>query len=490
MMLLEGVMNVLSPMNLLFAFVGCLLGTLVGVLPGLGPVTAVAMLFPLTTYLPHDGMIIALAAIYYGAMYGGSTTAILMNIPGEVASVPTAMDGFALTKQGKAGVALATAAIVSFLAGIFGTLVLSVVGPTLARWCLNFGPVEYLALAIFSLTAIASLSGDSIIKGLIMACLGMMMGAVGIDGLTGVARFSFGSSTLMNGFDIAPVMIGLFGLAEIFRGMEEGSVGVYQGKIGKLMPNRQELKTSLAAGTRATLLATVLGVLPGMMVSIVTFIAYSFEKRFSKTPEKFGKGALEGVAAAEAANNSAAMASFIPLFSLGIPTSGTMALILAAMMVFGVIPGPTMFTEHALFTWTIIGSFLVANVILLILNLPLVRLWAKLAAVPFHIMSPIILAVCVAGAYSGRSSLFDVWVCLAFGVIGWLMSKHDWPSAPMVLGFILGDLLETAVRQVHAMGWNSLSNRPIFFFFIGLAVLSMVVSRKVRKVGGNPTSEA
>ena len=482
-MLLQGFSNALTPGNLLFAFIGCLSGTLVGVLPGLGPVSAVAMLFPLTTYLPPEGMIISLAAIYYGAMYGGSTTAILMNIPGEVASVPTALDGFAMAKQGKAGPALAISAIVSFMAGIFGTIVLCLIGPPLARFCLKFGPPEYLALAIFSLSAIAALSGRAVVKGFIMAGIGMLMATVGTDGMTSLPRFAYGSSTLMNGFDIAPVMIGLFGVAEILRGMEESSVGVYQGKIGKLMPNRQDLKAGLAAGGRATILGTVLGILPGMMVSIVTFIAYAFEKRQSKHPERFGKGAIEGVAAAEAANNAAAMAGFIPLLSLGIPTSGTMALILAAMMVFGVIPGPTMFTEHAQFTWTIIASFFLANVILLVLNLPLVGIWAKLAAVPYNILAPVILVICMAGAYSGRSTMFDVWVCLAFGVIGWVISKLDWPIAPLVLGYILGNLLETAFRQTYFMGFSVLMDRPIFYFFIALAALALFFSQRVQSVG-------
>lgn len=478
-MLLEGLMNVLTPDNLLFAFIGCLLGTLIGVLPGLGPVSAVAMLFPLTTYLPPEGMIIALAAIYYGAMYGGSTTAILMNIPGEVASVPTTLDGFAMTKQGRSGPALAIAAIVSFLAGIFGTVVLCIIGPPLARFCLNFGPPEYLALAIFSLSAIASLSDQSLIKGFIMAVIGMLMGTVGIDLLSSVPRFSYGSTTLMNGLDIAPVMIGLFGIAEVLRGMENASPSIYQGKIGRLMPTKKDFQEALPAGARATLLGTLMGIIPGMLVSIVTFMAYSIEKRRSKNPEKFGKGAIEGVASAEAANNAAAMAGFIPLLSLGIPTSGTMALILAAMMVFGVIPGPTMFTEHASFTWTIIASFFVANCILLILNLPLVGMWAKLAAVPYHIMTPVIIAICVAGAYSGRNTMFDVWICIFFGVVGWLLAKFEWPIAPLVLGYILGDLLETSLRQVYSMGLSVLLDRPIFYFFIALAILSMYFSRKL-----------
>lgn len=485
-MLIDGLINVLTVNNMLFAFLGCFFGTLVGVLPGLGPVSAVAMLFPLTSFLPPEGMIITLAAIYYGAMYGGSTTAILMKIPGEVASVPASLDGYELTKQGKAGPALAVAAIVSFMAGIIGSIAISLIGPNLAKYCLKFGPPEYLALAIFSLTAIAGLSGRSTVKGLIMAGIGMLLATVGTDVMTSLPRFSYGNETLLNGLDIAPVMIGIFGIGEILKEMgRQGSEKLYEGKIGKLMPNKQDLKISLAAGWRGTVIGTVLGVLPGMLASITSFLSYSFEKHRSKYPERFGKGAIEGVAGPEAANNAAAMAGFIPLLSLGIPTSPTMALILAAMFVLGVIPGPTMFTENATFTWTIIASFFVANIILLILNLPLVGLWAKLATVPYNIMAPIIITLCLAGSYSIRNTMFDVWVCLVFGIIGWIFSKLEWPVAPLVLGYILGPMLEGSWRQVVLMGGLSvLEGRPIFYAFIIMALLSVFITSRIRIAGG------
>ncbi len=465
----------------MFAFLGCLLGTIVGVLPGLGPVSAVAILFPLTTYLPPDGMVIALAAIYYGAMYGGSTTAILMNIPGEVSSVPTALDGFAMTKQGRAGAALAMSAIVSFVAGIFGTVVLCILGPPLSKLCLKFGPPEYFGLALFSLTAIAGLSGRSVSRGLIMAGVGMLMAAVGIDVASSLPKLTFKTTVLLQGFDIVPVMIGLFGIGEVLKELEEGSSGIYQGTVGTLMPNREEFSSGMKAGVRATLIAFALGLFPGMLPSITSFLCYSFEKQRSKHPERFGKGAIEGVAAPEAANNAAAMAGFVPLFTLGIPTGPTMALILAALIVYGLVPGPTLFTEHASFTWTIIASFFVANFILLILNLPFVGLWAKIAAIPYRLLAPLILAICIPGAYCIRNNMFDVWVCIIFGLVGWFLSKRHWPAAPLVLGFILGPMAETSLRQSLSISPVIFVHRPIFMGFMALAVFSIWFSNRLRK---------
>jgi putative tricarboxylic transport membrane protein len=479
--LFDGIVNCLSFTNLLFAFLGCVLGTIVGVLPGLGPVSAVAILFPLTTYLPPTGMVIALASIYYGAMYGGSTTAILMNIPGEVSSVPTALDGFAMTKQGRAGPALAISAIVSFMAGIFGTVVICVLGPPLSKVCLKFGPPEYFGLALFSLTAIAGLSGRSITRGLIMAALGMLMATVGIDVASSLPKLTFRTSVLLQGFDIVPVMIGLFGIGEVLKELEEGSSVIYQGKLGSLMPNKEEFSSGMKAGIRATLIAFSLGLFPGMLPSITSFLCYSFEKQRSKDPDRFGKGAIEGVAAPEAANNAAAMAGFVPLFTLGIPTGPTMALILAALIVYGLIPGPTLFSEHALFTWTVIASFFIANFILLILNLPLVGLWAKIAAIPYRLLAPIILAICIPGAYCIRNNMFDVWVCLIFGLVGWFLSKRNWPAAPLVLGFILGPMAETSLRQSICISPIIFIYRPIFIGFILLAGFSVWFAGRLRR---------
>lgn len=485
LMFLHGLANVMTPVNLLFAFLGCILGTIVGVLPGLGPVSAVAILFPLTTYLPPTAMVITLAAIWYGAMYGGSTTAILMNIPGEVSSVPTTLDGFAFTKQGRPGPALAIAAIVSFVAGIFGTFMISIVGPALARVCLKLGPTEYFGLAVFSLSAIAGLSGRYLVRGLAMAALGMMLASVGFDVSSSVPRLTFGTTQLLQGFDIVPVMIGVFGIGELLRALEEGVTGVFEGKLGRMMPSRDELRAGLGAGARGTVIGFFLGLLPGMVPAVASFLSYLFEKQRSKCPERFGKGAIEGVAAPEAANNAAAMAAFVPLLSLGIPTSPTMALVLAALIVYGLIPGPTLFTEHAAFTWTVIASFLVANAILLILNLPLVGLWARIATVPYRLLAPVMLGICVAGAYFTRNSMFDVWVCVGFGVVGWAMSKSRLPAAPLVLGFILGPMAENALRQVLSISAGLFLQRPVFLVFLALAAVSAVVTGRIRAVASD-----
>jgi putative tricarboxylic transport membrane protein len=453
----------------------------VGVLPGLGPVSAVAILFPLTTYLPPEGMVIALAAIYYGAMYGGSTTAILMNIPGEVSSVPTALDGFAMTKCGRAGAALAISAIVSFIAGIFGTIVLCILGPPLSALCLKFGPPEYFGLVLFSLTAIAGLSGRSVIRGFIMAAIGMLLASVGIDVASSLPKLTFKSTILLQGFDIVPVMIGLFGIAEVLKEVGEGSSVICKERVGSLMPNKEELSSGVKAGTRATVIAFALGLFPGMLPSVTSFLCYSFEKQRSKHPERFGNGAIEGIAAPEAANNAAAMAGFVPLFSLGIPTGPTMALILAALIVYGLVPGPTLFTQHASFTWTIIASFFLANIILLVLNLPLVGLWAKIAAIPYRLLAPIILAICIPGAYCIRNSMFDVWVCILFGLIGWFLSKRNWPAAPLVLGFILGPMADSSLRQAISISPTIFIHRPIFIGFMALAIFSVWFSGRLRK---------
>jgi putative tricarboxylic transport membrane protein len=478
-MFLAGILSALTPQNLLYAFAGCLIGTFVGVLPGIGPVSAVAILFPFTTYLPPTGMIIALAAIYYGAMYGGSTTAILMNVPGEISAVVTALDGYEMTKKGRPGPALAIAAIVSFMAGIIGATLIAMLGPSVARLALMFGPAEYLGLGLFSLTAITGLSGKSPVRGVIVMLVGLLLTSVGYDDSADFGRLTFGSNDLLLGFDIVPVMIGLFGIGEMLRIYEEktGQFATYV--LGKLMPNREELRDGLAAGMRATAISFPLGLLPGMLPSVASFLCYSFEKQRSKNPEKFGKGAIEGVAAPEAANNAAAMANLLPLLTLGIPTGPTMALILAALTVYGMIPGPLLFTQHANFTWTVIGSFFVANVILLILNLPLVGLWARLATIPQPILAPTVLILCLVGSFSTRSSMFDVWVCLIFGLLGWAATKAGWPLAPMVLAYVLGPMIERSARQVFALSPVLLLHRPIFWGFMVMGVLTIWFTRRL-----------
>jgi putative tricarboxylic transport membrane protein len=463
----NGLMTVLTPEYLAYSFIGCLLGTLVGVLPGVGAASAVAILFPFVTFLPPAGMIITMAAIYYGAQYGGSTTAILVNVPGEVSSMVTAMDGYEMTKQGKPGPALAMAAIASFLAGIVGAIMVVLVGPSVARLALLFGPAEYLGLGLFSLTAIAALAGSSLLRAVLVTVFGMIMASVGFDESSGLPRLTFGTISLLQGFDLVPVMIGLFGVGEVLASLREQSSPITT-RIGKLMPNRSEIRAGLGATGRATGICLILGLLPGMMPSIGSFISYSIERYRSLTPQRFGKGAIEGVASAEAANNATAMANLIPLLGLGIPTGPTMALMLAAFTMYGIVPGPLLFTQQGPLVWALIASFFVGNVILLILNLPLVGLWVRLATIPYPILAPIILIICLVGAYSTRNTMFDVWTCALFGMLGWLMRVRGWPLAPLVLAFVLGPMIERAARQVLAVSPELLLHRPAFWFFIAL----------------------
>jgi len=473
--LINGILSAASPENLLYALVGSLVGTLVGVLPGIGSISAVAILFPFTAYLPPDGMIITMAAIFYGSMYGGSTTAILMNVPGEVSSVVTAFDGYAMTRQGRPGPALAISAITSFMAGVIGSVLVALIGPSVARLAFDFGPAEYLGLALFGMTAISALSGGSMVKAFIVAVLGLILVSVGVD-MSDVPRLTFGQTDLLLGFELAPVMIGLFGVAEVLGSLESGkSVTVHA--LGKLMPTRAELRSSVGSALRATAVSFPLGMLPGMATSICSFLAYQLERKVSRHPERFGKGAIEGVAAAEAANNAAGMAHFVPLLSLGIPTGATMALLLAAFNMYGITPGPTLFTQHSSLIWTLIGSFFVANIIMLILNLPLVGLWARLITVPYPVLAPIILLLCAIGSYVPRNNLFDVWVCFAFGVLGWLLHKRDWPVAPLVLAYVLGPVIERSARQVWAISPDLLLERPGFWAFIAAGLFAVIWSR-------------
>jgi putative tricarboxylic transport membrane protein len=477
--LLNGLLSVLTLEYLVYSFVGCLLGTLVGVLPGFGAASAVAILFPFTTVLPPAGMIITMAAIYYGAQYGGSTTAILVNVPGEVSSMVTAVDGYEMTRQGKAGPALAMAAVASFLAGIAGALVVALVGPSVARLALLFGPAEYLGLGLFSLTAIAALAGASLFRAVLVALLGMLLASVGFDDSSGLPRLTFGQAPLLQGFDLVPVMIGLFGVGEVLSGLQRQAGSTIASRIGKLMPAPSELKAGLGAVSRATGLSLVLGLLPGMMPSIGSFLSYSVERFRSREPQRFGKGAIEGVAAAEAANNATAMANLIPLLGLGVPTGPTMALMLAAFTMYGIVPGPLLFTQQASLVWMLIGSFFVGNVILLVLNLPLVGLWVRLSTIPYPILAPIVLVVCMVGAYSTRNGLFDVWVCAVFGLLGWMMRVRRWPLAPLVLAFVLGPMIERAGRQVMAVSPELLLHRPAFWAFVALGLGVIWASRRL-----------
>ncbi len=484
--LLQGFLGALTPDTLWYCFLGVLLGTGVGVLPGLGSGATTAILLPLTVYLSPKDAIVMLAGIYYGSMYGGSTTSILMNVPGEAASVVTALDGFQMTKQGRAGQALAIAAIGSFVAGTGGVILLSFIGPTLADLALKFGAPEYFGLVAFSLTALLSLTGGSVLKGLTVGMAGMLVASVGLDPMSGRQRLVFGFPELMSGFDLIPVLMGLFGVAEVLASAEEGIVSIYSGALGRLLPRGEELRKGIVASLRATGLGLGLGLLPGMLPSVVSFISYDLERRFSRHPERFGTGVIEGVAAPEAANNAVAQAGFIPLLSLGIPTSPVLAILLAAFMMYGLQPGPLLFSQHPDLAWSIIGSMYVGNVMLLVLNLPLVGLWARFSRVPYKFLGPFILGVCIVGAYSIRNSMFDVWSAILFGLVGYAMKARNWPAAPLILGFILGPMLERYLRGSLQMSGGSAEiflNRPIAAGFLLLTVLVLAMSRRLLATG-------
>jgi putative tricarboxylic transport membrane protein len=475
--MIQGLLSALSLANLLYCFIGCTLGTLVGVLPGLGPAATLAILLPITMYLNPTGSIIMLAGLAYGAMYGGSTTSILVNIPGEAASVATGWDGFAMTKKGRGGQALWIAAVGSFIAGTLGIIGMSFIGPGIAKYALRFGPPEYFGLFLLSMTLLISLSGTSILKGLIAGLAGILLAGIGLDPVTGLARFGFGVTGLMRGLDLVSLAIGIYGFAEILVSAEAGIARIYEGKLGKMMPRGKELKKGLLASLRATVLGFPLGLLPGLNPIISSFLAYDLEKKISKHPEKFGTGAIEGVAAPEAANNATAQAGFIPLMCLGIPTNPVTAIILAALMLHGLKPGPVFFIQNKEFFWTVVGSMYIGNVMLLVLNLPLVGLWARLSTIPYKYMAPVVLAICTVGAYSSRSAMFDVWVALLAGVVGYFMRKKNWPQAPLLVGFILGDMVEISLRQSLSLGGPLIFfNRPISVILIALAVLLAVLS--------------
>jgi putative tricarboxylic transport membrane protein len=481
----------LSPMNLAMAVLGALLGTLVGVLPGLGPTAAIALLFPLTTVLAPVPAIIMLSGIYYGAMYGGSTTAILLNIPGEVASVPTCLDGYPLAQQGRGGVALGVAAIGSFIAGTLGVVALTFFAPPLADRALWFGPPEYFGLMVLAFTVIASLSGGSLVRGFAMAMLGYFVSLIGLGPSTAEPRFTFGWEPLMGGVEFIALVVGLFAIAEVFLGLEEARVAIAT-KLRNVFPRAADLRRALPAILRGTGIGFVLGLLPGCAPGVTVFLAYDAEKKLAREPERFGRGAIEGVAAPESANNATSSAGFIPLLALGIPASPPLAVLLGGLMVYGLQPGPLLFQQNADFAWTVIASLYVGNVILLLLNLPLIGMWVRLTRVPYGILGPVILLLAFLGAYSARNSMFDVGVSLVCGIAGYFLRKYQWPLAPLLLAYMLGPLLEKYLLQSLSMSGGS----PLIFLQRGVAlalllgaalllVLSLVIvhyaSRRVRE---------
>jgi putative tricarboxylic transport membrane protein len=484
--LLDGLLASLSLGNLFCAAIGCLLGTLVGILPGLGPASTMAILLPVAIYLPPEGSVILLGGIYYGAMYGGSTTAILMNIPGEVASSVTALDGYAMCRQGRAGEALAIAGIGSFIAGIAGAVAVAYLGPLVGELALLFGPPEYLGLIVFSMTALVSFAGRSLLMGISMAMLGVWLASLGSDPLTGTPRLTFGSLELRKGFDIIPVMVGIFGIGEVLFNVGQKMERTNSGKVGSwlsMLPRGGELRRGIMASGRGTVIGGVMGLIPGMVPALTAYLAYDFEKRISREPGRFGQGAIEGVASPEAANNATAMAGFIPLLSLGIPTSPALVIVLGALIMNGVTPGPTMFTHHGALAFTVVASMFISNAMLLVLNLPLVGVWARVSSIPYSVLAPVVLAVCVLGAYAPRNTMTDVAVALGAGLFGYAMRRWDWPMPPLLLGFLLGPMFESALRQTLSLSGGSLGilfNRAMTVGFFCAAAIVLVSSLYIR----------
>ena len=476
--LATGFATALSPFNLLYCFLGVLLGTLVGVLPGLGPVATIAMLLPATFTLPPESALIMLAGIYYGAQYGGSTTAILINLPGEASSVVTALDGYRMAQQGRAGAALATAAIGSFFAGTVATFVIAFMAPPLAALALQFQSPEYFSLMVLGLVASGVLAQGSLIKALGMMVLGLLFGLVGTDVTSGTARFAFGVPELADGINFVVVAMGVFGVAEIVRNLEnEHTRQVYVERIGGLMPTREDWKRMVAPILRGTALGSLLGILPGGGALLASFAAYSLEKKVSKHSAEFGKGAIEGVAAPESANNAGAQTSFIPMLTLGIPSNPVMALMIGAMIIQGIRPGPNVMVEQPKLFWGVIASMWVGNLFLLVLNLPLIGLWVRLLTIPYQLLYPIILVFTAVGVLSLSNAPFDVHLMAVFGVLGYLLVKLDCEPAPLLLGYILGPMMEEYLRRAMALSRGDpmiFLERPISAAMLALAVLAMV----------------
>jgi putative tricarboxylic transport membrane protein len=474
--LFEGFVTALSWQNLFWALVGSLLGTLVGVLPGIGPTSGIAILLPVTTFLPPTPAIIMMAAIYYGAMYGGSTTAIVVNIPGESASVPTALDGYELAKQGRGGPALGIAAISSFVAGTLSLFGLTFFAPVLAGVALAFGPPEYFALMFMGLSLVISLSQRALLKGFIATAVGLLASTIGQDPLTGDVRLTFGSEELIAGVSFISVIIGLFAVGEVMVNVERAVTHIYERKKLEWIPRWADIRQCSGTMLRSSVIGFFLGLLPGCAPSVTVFVAYDVEKRVSKHPERFGKGAMEGVAAPEGANNATVSGCFVPLFAFGLPTGPAMAVLLGGLMMYGLQPGPMLFKQNPQFVWAVIASMYVGNVILLVLNLPLVGMWARIALIPFPILGPLIVVFSIIGAYSVRYLVFDIWVALVFGVVGYLMRKLGFPMAPMVLATVLAQMLESSFQQSLLISQGSFLiffNRPIAAVFMALAFLSI-----------------
>ncbi len=469
----------LQPANLMYCFMGTLIGTLVGVLPGLGPAAAIALLLPSTFHTTPVSATIMLAGIYYGAMYGGSTTSILVNIPGEAASVVTCLDGHQMALKGRAGPALGIAAFGSFIAGTFGVIALTITGPVLSGVALRFGPPEYFAMMIVGITVLTYLSSGSMVKSLLVAAVGLILGGVGMDAISGKYRFTYGLQVLADGVGLVPVVMGLFGITEVLENLEtEIKRDILAAKFKNLLPTREDWKDSAGPIGRGTILGFLMGLVPGGGAIIASFASYAIEKKLAKRPEEFGHGAVQGVAGPEAANNSAASGNFIPLLTLGIPCNAVMAILLGALMIHGLQPGPLLMTKAPDLFWGTIVSMYIGNVMLLVLNLPLIGLWVKVLKVPYYLLYPLILLFCLIGAYSLNNNVGDVLVMLVFGIVGYLMRKFRYDGAPLVLALVLGPMLEEAFRQSLMLSKGDFSifiSRPLSLAFLIAAALLVIL---------------
>jgi putative tricarboxylic transport membrane protein len=485
--LASGFAAALTLKHLAMCFLGVLMGQMVGVLPGIGPAAAIALLLPLTFGADPTGAIILFAGIYYGSQYGGTLTSVLVSVPGESSTVMTSIDGYQLALQGRAGPALGIAAIGSFIAGTLGTIGLMLLAPALARAALAFGPPEYFALVVLGLTALAAV-GSSVLKGLVTGVAGLLLGTIGIDPQNGIARFDFGQTWLLDGVEFIVLTVALFGVGEIVASCVLGVMRPVA-EVKNALPTRADWRACRAPILRGTGIGFLIGVLPAAGATIASFIAYIVEKKVAKDPSRFGKGAIEGVAGPESANNAAAAGAMVPMLSLGVPGSGTTAIILGALIMFGIRPGPELFAKNADLVWAVIASMYIGNLFLLVLNLPLAGVFARLLRIPYRWLYPPILALCIAGVYSQANSVEDCWLLVGFGALGWMMKRHDWPAAPMVLGLVLGPLFETALRQSLTLSHGSgaiFVTRPLSALLLALALLAVTAPFWTRLLRAKP----
>jgi putative tricarboxylic transport membrane protein len=493
--LLTQVMNgfavALAPTNLLYCFIGVFIGTLVGVLPGIGPISAMSLLLPVTLSGSPEAGIIMMAGIYYGSMYGGSTTSILVNIPGEATSVVTCLDGHEMAKQGRAGPALGMAAFASFIAGTMAVVGLMVIAPYLARFAVAFGPAELFSLMVLGLVIVTFLTQGSMVKSLLMACAGVVLGLIGLDSITAQPRLTFNRIELYDGIGLIPVVMGLFGVAEVLTNIEQRvRRTVSHTSIRNLLPTREDWQRSSGPIGRGTLLGFFLGIIPGGGAVIAAFASYALEKRVSKTPQRFGKGAIEGVAGPEAANNAAAGGAFIPLLTLGIPPNVVMALLLGAFIIHNIQPGPLLMTQRPDLFWGVITSMYIGNVMLLVLNLPLIGMWVQLLRLPYNILFPMILLFTVVGVFASSNNVFDLYVMIAFGIFGYLTRKLGYEAAPLVLAFVLGAIMENKLRTALIISAGDLTTfvtKPISAVCLAIAAIMLLMPliptlRKKREV--------